>query len=135
RLPQMGGWGNRRQVADPVDLARWLRCGGKLRQEEREREKHDECDGLHRITSSAWNSSVGGIIRPRTWAVFMLMTNSNCIGCSIGRSPGLAPLRILATYVAARRQRSSVGAPYDIKPPHSAPPRVGHMAANPLRTA
>ena len=31
RLPQVGGWGNRRQVADPVDLARRLCLGGEQR--------------------------------------------------------------------------------------------------------
>jgi hypothetical protein len=50
-----------------------------------------------RITSSAWNSSVGGIVRPRSFAVLRLMTSSNVVGCSTGRSAGLAPLRILST--------------------------------------
>ena len=36
-----------------------------------------------------------------------------------GRSPGFAPLRILSTYVAARRNRSRTFAPYDIRPPAS----------------
>ena len=31
---------------------------------------------------------------------------ANLVGCSTGRSPGLAPLRILATYPAALRKRS-----------------------------
>ena len=31
------------------------------------------------------------------------MINSNFVGCSTGRSAGLAPLRILSTYLAARR--------------------------------
>jgi hypothetical protein len=30
-----------------------------------------------RITSSAWNRRVGGMVRPSAWAVFRLMTNSN----------------------------------------------------------
>ncbi len=49
------------------------------------------------ITSSAWKRSVGGMVRPSALAVLRLRTNSNFIGCSIGRSPGLAPLRILST--------------------------------------
>ena len=49
------------------------------------------------ITSSAWNKMLGGIVRPMAWAVFRLRTSSNFIGCSIGRSPGFAPLRILST--------------------------------------
>src|SRR5712691_5588505 len=36
----------------------------------------------YRITSSAWKSSVGGIVKPRAWAVLRLMTNSNLVGCS-----------------------------------------------------
>src|SRR6266700_1027107 len=49
------------------------------------------------ITSSAWNRSAGGIVRPSALAVLRLMTSSNFMGCSTGRSPGLAPLRILST--------------------------------------
>jgi hypothetical protein len=37
-----------------------------------------------------------GILRPRAFAVLRLMTSSNFVGWSIGRSPGLAPLRILS---------------------------------------
>jgi hypothetical protein len=47
-----------------------------------------------RITSSAWNRRVGEIVRPSSFAVFRLMTSSNFVGCSTGRSPGLAPFRI-----------------------------------------
>jgi hypothetical protein len=50
-----------------------------------------------RITSSAWKRSVGGSVRPKAWAVFRLMTSSKVVGCSTGRSAGLAPLRILST--------------------------------------
>ena len=49
------------------------------------------------ITSSAWKRSVGGIVRPSASAVLRLMTSSNVVGCSTGRSAGLAPLRILST--------------------------------------
>jgi hypothetical protein len=54
------------------------------------------------ITSSAWKSSVGGMVRPSACAVLRLMTSSNLVGCSTGRSAGLAPLKILSTKVAAR---------------------------------
>ena len=40
-------------------------------------------------------SSVGGISRPSARAVARLMTNSNLLDCTTGRSAGLAPLRIL----------------------------------------
>ena len=49
------------------------------------------------ITSSARASKEGGTVRPSALAVFMLITSSNLVGCSTGRSEGLAPLRILST--------------------------------------
>ena len=49
---------------------------------------------LYSITSSAVVSSDGGIIRPSVFAVFRLMTNSNFVGCTTGRSAGFSPLRI-----------------------------------------
>ncbi len=52
---------------------------------------------LYWITSSARFSSDGGIVRPRAFAVFRLMTSSNFVGCSTGRSAGFVPLRILST--------------------------------------
>jgi|SRR5215468_9016144 len=39
----------------------------------------------------------GSIVRPSALAVLRLITSSNCVGCSIGSSPALAPLRILST--------------------------------------
>ena len=48
------------------------------------------------ITSSARPSSDGGIVRLSALAVLRLMTRSNLVGCSTGRSAGLAPLRILS---------------------------------------
>ena len=47
------------------------------------------------ITSSARASSTGGIVNPSVLAVFRLITNSYLDACSTGRSPGLAPSRIL----------------------------------------
>jgi len=61
----------------------------------------------HSITSSARASSVGGTSRPSTLAVVRLSIKSNRVGCSTGKSPGLAPCRILSTYSAARRNSSS----------------------------
>jgi len=63
------------------------------------------------ITSSARASSDGGMVRPRALAVFRLMTNSNLVGRSTGRSAGLAPLRILSTNDAARRKLSATSTP------------------------
>src|SRR5262245_26292132 len=52
---------------------------------------HPTC--IYLITLSAWKSSVGGMVRPKACAVLMLMTSSNFIGCSTGRSAGWAPFR------------------------------------------
>ena len=49
------------------------------------------------ITSSARPSTDGGIVSLSAFAVLRLMTSSNLLGCSTGRSPGLAPFRILST--------------------------------------
>ena len=63
------------------------------------------------ITSSARASSEGGMVRPSALAVLRLTINSNFDGCSTGSSAGLAPFRILSTYVAARRQLSRTFGP------------------------
>ena len=51
----------------------------------------------HRITLSALANMLGGMVNPICLAVLRLITNSNLVGCSTGRSAGLAPLRILST--------------------------------------
>ena len=53
--------------------------------------------GTYWITWSARTRMDGGITRPRALAVFILITSSKRVGCSTGRSAGLAPLRILST--------------------------------------
>src|SRR5262245_52339599 len=58
-------------------------------------EERYELAALHSITSSARASSVGGTSTPSARAVGRLMTNSNLLDCTTGRSAGLAPLRIL----------------------------------------
>lgn len=57
---------------------------------------------LHSIASSARARSVGGMVRPSASAVFKFTISSNFVACSIGRSPGLAPLRSRSTRIAAR---------------------------------
>src|SRR5262249_12585761 len=74
-------------------------------------DERDERAALHSITSSARTRSVGGTAQPRTLPAFRLIVNSNLTGCSIGRSPGLAPLRILSMYAAARRKLSGTLGP------------------------
>ena len=51
----------------------------------------------HWIPRSAWNSTGWGMTMPSFCAVCRLMTSSNFMGCSTGRSAGLAPLRIRST--------------------------------------
>jgi len=60
----------------------------------------------HSITSSARARSVGGTERPRILAVLRLITSSSFVGCSTGKSPGVAPLKILSIRPAARKYRS-----------------------------
>src|SRR5215211_6046995 len=66
-------------------------------------ESQDERAPPHSITSSARTRSVGGIVRPRVFAVFALMTSSNLVGCSTGSSPGFSPLKILSMKEANRK--------------------------------
>src|SRR5262245_14888242 len=68
---------------------------------------------------SARASSEGGIVRPRDLAVLRLMASSNLVGCCTGRSAGLAPLRILSTYTAARPIKSAMFTAYAISAPAS----------------
>ena len=46
----------------------------------------------HLITWSARSKTELGILRPSASAVFKLIINSSLVGCSIGKSPGFAPL-------------------------------------------
>src|SRR5215475_10755547 len=90
-------------------------CGRAAEQREERAALH-----LHSITLSARARNAGGTVKPSALAVLRLMTNSNMVGCSTGRSAGSAPFRILSTYTAALRYRSANLAEYDISPPSSA---------------
>ena len=52
---------------------------------------------VYSITVSARNRIEFGIFTLSALAVFMLITNSNFVGCSIGMSPGFVPLNIFST--------------------------------------
>src|SRR5438067_1070108 len=72
------------------------------------------CDRLYPpylMASVAWIRTDCGMVSPSSWAVFRLITKSNVVGRSTGRSAGLAPLRILSTWEAARRYISGSLAP------------------------
>src|SRR4030081_3013387 len=51
----------------------------------------------HSITPSAVASTDDGTVMPRALAILRFITSSNLVGCSMGRSPGLAPRKILST--------------------------------------
>jgi len=53
--------------------------------------------GDHSITSSARATNRGGSSSPIARAALRLITNSNLVGCSTGKSAGLAPLRMRST--------------------------------------
>src|SRR5262249_61237499 len=74
-------------------------------------EQRDELAALHSITSSARARSIGATVRPSTLAAVKLITSSNLVGNSIGRSPALAPFKILPTKSAVRRQLSRNSTP------------------------
>src|SRR5262245_54636947 len=60
-------------------------------------DERDKLAALHSITSSARARSEAGTSRPVAFAVARLFTSSNLVGCTTGRSAGLAPLRIRPT--------------------------------------
>src|SRR5712691_5442544 len=88
------------KVIDPERAALLLRCRRRRRNDDGDRqqcraaETDEEVARPHSITSSARARSDCGTVRPSALAVFKLMTSSNLVGCSTGRSAGLAPLRI-----------------------------------------
>jgi hypothetical protein len=49
---------------------------------------------IYSITSSAVASSAGGMVRPSVLPVWALMTSSNLLDWTTGRSVGLAPMRM-----------------------------------------
>src|SRR5262249_62171144 len=67
----------------------------------RRRRAAEEGDELaatdHSITSSAIAITPGGIVRPSALAVLWLITSSNLVECTTGRSTIFAPLRIRPT--------------------------------------
>src|SRR5262249_8798691 len=80
------------QESDGRQLAGLLRKR-RERPHNRAAEQRDELAPAHySITSSTLASSCGGTSRPSALAVCRLMTNSNFVDCSTGRSAGLAPL-------------------------------------------
>ncbi len=106
--PQFTG---RQQEAKPaVDAPVQLKVGRRLIQTDSAAPRNGPFripSAVHRITSSAISKTDCGIVSPMAWAVLRLTTNSNLVGCSMGKSPGFMPLRILSTYPAERRNKSA----------------------------
>src|SRR5215472_4106194 len=89
-----------------------LRAGHERRDEESAGERLEEhAPRAHWMISSARPISACGIVRPRALALLRLMTSSNLVGCSTGKSLGLAPFRILSTNTATRRHMSLMSGP------------------------
>src|SRR5215813_13207194 len=125
RLVNLRAWSNavvnqpreegrdRRVVAGAIGL--YQRCtphtlallrARRERPRRRTAKKSDELAPPHSITSSARASSAGEISRPSALAVLRLITSSNLVGCWTGKSPGLAPLKILSMNNPCRRNTS-----------------------------
>ena len=102
---------------------RWVICIGRTRQEKADHwqrllrtchewprryapEPSNEFPPFHSITSSASATKFGGMLRPSALAVFILMTNSNLVGCITGRSAGFSPLRMRPVYAPTWRKVS-----------------------------
>src|SRR4051812_39038961 len=87
--------------------ANTAQAGAGLRCESlRDGETTPETAPPHLITSSVRRRIDSGIVMLSALVVLRLTTSSNLVGCSIGRSPGLAPFSILSTNRADRRNRS-----------------------------
>src|SRR6185436_439888 len=75
-----------REIAHPEYFAHQLRLRGERRGEEPGDTSNERAAVHHSITLSARSRSAGGIVSPRALAVLRLMTRSNLVGCSTGRS-------------------------------------------------
>src|SRR5262245_51774923 len=83
--------------ANEARLLALLRAHRERPRGSRAADERDELAALHSITSSARSRIAVGSSSPIALAVLRLMTNSNFVACSIGKSPAFAPFRILAT--------------------------------------
>src|SRR6266436_58770 len=89
--------GEPHQHADPPHPLALLRARRERPRGSRAAEHRDEPASVHSITSSARTKNDSGIASPIALAVRRLMISCNIVGCSIGKSPGFAPLSILST--------------------------------------
>jgi hypothetical protein len=88
-------WGQSRRFGDVCDMSALTsnNCRDDAVPRTAERCQTRTSAPLHSITSSAMLSSLSGTVKPSILAVEELMTNSNLLDCTTGRSAGLAALR------------------------------------------
>src|SRR5262245_21198303 len=84
----------RKQAAEAINASGLLSARHERPRDGRAAEQRDELAPFHSITSSARASRLGGTSKPSALAVLRLITSSNRLGRSIGRSAGLAPRRM-----------------------------------------
>src|SRR5262249_52504622 len=93
----------------------WLLRARRERPRNRGADQRDELAPFqfrdHSITSSARARSEGGTSKRSALAVLRLITSSNLLDCTTGRSAGLAPLRTGAVYSPTSRQVSAKRVP------------------------
>src|SRR5262249_35679558 len=99
------------QHADQPHPVRLLRTRRKRPRNRRAAEHRDERAPFHSTTSSAATSSFSGTVRPSILAVEALMTSSNLLDCTTGKSAGFAPLRMRPVYTPMWRYASTRLAP------------------------
>src|SRR5262245_40792874 len=87
----------RKQAAEAINASGLLAARCERPRGCRSANQFDELAPLHSITSSARSNIDVGIVTPIALAVPRFTTSSNMVGCSIGKSAGLAPWRILST--------------------------------------
>src|SRR6516162_9900059 len=89
------GSGAHENANAPHPLGRRLRARRERPGHRRAPEQRDELAAPHHsITSSALASRAGGTARPSIRAVEALMTSSNLVDCTTGKSAGFEPLRM-----------------------------------------
>src|SRR5262245_63873829 len=86
----------RQHDADAIDASGFLPLSDE-RPRRRAADERDEIAALHSMTSLAVICMISGTAKPIALAVLRLITRSNFVGCSMGRSPGFVPFSILST--------------------------------------
>src|SRR5262249_43814573 len=94
RAHAAGPGGGRFRAEESDDRCGLLLCAQARGRNGSARPAEEESSPSHSITSSACDSTPARISSPNALAVCRLITNSNLVDCTTGRSEGLAPFRI-----------------------------------------